>query len=52
VGAVLATPFVAEAALLGALARDGVWGWIALALLLRILRAVGILEGRLVSASA
>jgi len=45
-GPVLVTSFVAAAALLGALVRDGVWGWIALALLL------GILEGRLVSASA
>jgi hypothetical protein len=39
-GPVLGTPFVAAAALLGALVRDGIWGWIALALLV-----VGILEG-------
>ena len=39
-GPVLATPFVAAAALLGALVRDGVWGWIALGLLV-----AGILEG-------
>lgn len=39
-GPVLATPFVAAGAVLGAIARDGVWGWIALVLLL-----AGILEG-------
>jgi hypothetical protein len=39
-GPVLPTPFVAAAALHGALVRDGAWGWIALALLV-----LGILEG-------
>ena len=39
-GPVLATPLVAAGAVLGAIARDGVWGWIALVLLL-----AGILEG-------
>jgi hypothetical protein len=37
---VLATPLVVLGAVIGALARDGVWGWIALVLL-----AFGIVEG-------
>ena len=41
-GPVLTTPLVIGGAILGAVMRDGVWGWIALALL-----AVGILEGLL-----
>jgi hypothetical protein len=39
-GPVLATPVIALGALLGAIARDAAWGWIALALL-----AIGVLEG-------
>jgi hypothetical protein len=41
-GPVLSTPLVIAGAVLGALVRDGVWGWVALALL-----AFGILEGLL-----
>jgi len=41
-GPVLSTPLVVGGAILGAVARDGVWGWIALALL-----ALGVLEGLL-----
>jgi hypothetical protein len=41
-GPVLATPLIVGGAVLGAVMRDGVWGWIALALLV-----FGILEGLL-----
>jgi len=41
-GPVLSTPLVVGGAILGAVARDGVWGWIALALL-----TLGVLEGLL-----
>lgn len=41
-GPVLSTPLVIGGAVLGAVARDGIWGWIALALL-----AFAILEGLL-----
>jgi len=41
-GPVLATPLVSGGAILGAVARDGVWGWVALGLLV-----FGILEGLL-----
>lgn len=41
-GPVLATPLIVGGAVLGAVRRDGVWGWIALALLV-----FGILEGLL-----
>jgi hypothetical protein len=39
-GPVLATPPIAAGAVVGAVARDGVWGWVALALL-----AFGVLDG-------
>jgi hypothetical protein len=39
-GPVLSTPLVIAGATLGAVARDGIWGWIALALLV-----FGIVEG-------
>ncbi len=41
-GPVLATPLIIAGAVVGALVRDGVWGWVALALLV-----FGILEGLL-----
>lgn len=41
-GPVLATPLIVGGAVLGAVRRDGVWGWVALALL-----AFGVLEGLL-----
>jgi hypothetical protein len=41
-GPVLSTPLVVAGAILGAVVRDGVWGWVALALL-----AFGIVEGLL-----
>ncbi len=39
-GPVLSTPLVVAGAVLGALVRDGIWGWVALGLL-----GVGIAEG-------
>jgi hypothetical protein len=41
-GPVLATPLISGGAILGAVSRDGIWGWIALGLLV-----FGILEGLL-----